>query len=62
MLRKTLISAIAAASAVGLSACASPTTSERHNHNRDAKQGTAYPVPASDETAKKPLHDHREMK
>jgi hypothetical protein len=29
---------------------------------RDAKQGTTYPSAAAGETARKPLHDHREMK
>ena len=35
---------------------------EPHQHMRDAKQGFMYPAPVEGQAARKPLHDHREMK
>lgn len=59
---------------LGLSGCATATGYEasasgsaasvaalRHDHQRDAKQNWAAPLP-SRSTARKPLHDHREFK
>ena len=58
-----LLAGLAAALLVGLSGCATPTTTtaDRHDHNRDNKQGAAYTSSGSTEPVK-PLHDHHEWK
>ena len=62
-----LVAAAAAALLVGgLSGCATPgdqtSVAARHQHLRDAKQGPAASVAVTEQVARKPLHDHREMK
>lgn len=64
---KLFTAAAAALLIVGLSGCATPGeqagVAARHQHLRDAKQGpAASTIASSGETARKPLHDHREMK
>ena len=61
--KKSILYVAATASLLGLAACATPstTTADRHDHNRDNKQGVA--MTSSDSTAPvKPLHDHRDWK
>lgn len=68
MAKMKLMAAAAAALLVGgLSGCATPGdqagVAARHQHLRDAKQGpAASTVAVSEQGARKPLHDHREMK
>ena len=63
MLTTKLLAAATAVLLVGLTGCATPASvAEPHQHMRDAKQGSTYPAPAADQTVRKPLHDHREMK
>lgn len=59
---KLLLPLIASAALAGLGGCAStaPADGARHDHNRDAKQG--YAAPYTPSQARKPLHNHREMK
>ena len=56
------LTVLAAAGLLALSGCAGTGTAERHQHFRDAKQGSTLPEPAAGQTVRKPLHDHREMK
>ena len=58
----TRLTAAAIAVATILSGCATSGPAERHQHMRDAKQGSTLPEPAADQPVRKPLHDHREMK
>ena len=60
-MKTLLLIALLAFAAAG---CASNggSADPRHDHLRDAKQGTAYPAPDPSEPVRKPLHDHREMK
>lgn len=59
---KTKLIATAIALTTVLSGCATSGPAERHQHMRDAKQGSTMPEPAADQPVRKPLHDHREMK
>lgn len=64
---KLMAAAVAAVLIGGLSGCATPGepagVAARHQHLRDAKQGPAASAVASaEQAARKPLHDHREMK
>jgi hypothetical protein len=68
--QKILI-ALAVLASAALSGCATtdgaaaagPSMAERHQHMRDAKQGAAAStLPIDSTVARKPLHDHREMK
>lgn len=56
------LAALSAGALLALSGCASTGTAERHQHLRDAKQGSTLPDPVPGQPARKPLHDHREMK
>lgn len=67
MTTKLLAAAAAVLLAGGLSGCATPgdqaSVAARHQHLRDAKQGpAASTVAVTEPTARKPFHDHREMK
>lgn len=61
-----LTNKLLAAAAVAILALTGCTTTgqvaEPHQHMRDAKQGSTYPAPVEGQAARKPLHDHREMK
>ncbi len=66
---KLVAAAAAALLAGGLSGCATPAGGDqagiaaRHQHLRDAKQGpAASTIAVSEQAARKPFHDHREMK
>jgi hypothetical protein len=62
MLISKWLVALSTGALLGLSGCASTGTAERHQHMRDAKQGSTLPDAAAGQTVRKPLHDHREMK
>lgn len=70
MRTRTIAAALAILGLGGLSGCATTddtaangqSIAERHQHNRDAKQGAAASTSAAQQPAQKPLHDHRETK
>ena len=64
MLTKNIVLYTATAIAIAaLTGCATTTTPvDRHQHQRDAKQGATMPEAAAGATAPKLLHDHREWK
>ena len=61
MLNTKLLAAAIALTTI-VTGCATAGPAEPHQHMRDAKQGSTLPQPAADQPARKPLHDHREMK